>query len=58
MTFTKTIGGLDPWSMPSDGTPYVSIDAETKRWERRQYHKALRRELKFSLRDEQADDNE
>ena len=58
MTFTRTIGGLDPWSMPSDGTPYVSIDAETKRWERRQYHKALRRELKFSLRDEQADDNE
>lgn len=58
MTFTKTIGGLDPWSMPSDGTPYVSIDAEKKRWERRQYHKALRRELKFSLRDEQADDNE
>jgi len=58
MTFTKTIGGLDPWSMPSDGTPYVSIDAETKRWERRQYHKALRRELKLSSRDEQADDNE
>ena len=58
MTFTKTIGGLDPWSMPSDGTPCVSIGAETKRWERRQYHKALRRELKLSLRNEQVDDNE
>ena len=58
MTFTKTIGGLDPWSMPSDGTDYVSIDvdAETKRWERRQYHKASRREAKLSLQHEQ--DNE
>ena len=58
MTFTKTIGSLDPWIMPSDGTDYVSIDAETKRWERRQYHKASRRASKISLRDEQADDNE
>lgn len=58
MTFTKTIGGLDPWIMPSDGTDDVSIAPEPKRWERRQYHKALRRELKLSLRDEQADDNE
>ena len=56
MTFTKAIGGLDPWSMPSDGTDYVSIDAETKRWERRQYHKASRREAKLSLQHEQ--DNE
>jgi hypothetical protein len=58
MTFTKTIGGLDPWSMPSDGTPYVSIDAETKRWERRQYHKALRREAKLSLQREQVNAND
>jgi len=58
MTFTKTIGGLDPWSMPSDGTDYVSIDAETKRWERRQYHKASRREAKLSIQREQDNDNE
>ena len=56
MTFTKTISGLDPWSMPRDGTDYVSITAEVKRWERRQYHKASRREAKLSLQHEQ--DNE
>ena len=44
--------------MPSDGTPYVSIDAETKRWERRQYHKASRREAQLSLQREQDNDNE
>lgn len=58
MTFTKTIGGLDPWSMPSDGTDYVSITAEVKRWERRQYHKASRREAKLSIQHEQDNDNE
>jgi len=46
MTFTKTIGNLDPWTMPSDGTPYVHIDPQTKKWERRQYHRAGRRNAK------------
>jgi hypothetical protein len=46
--FRKTIGGLDPWTMPSDGVngEYISLDIDTKRWERRQYHKAARREAK------------
>ena len=56
MTFTKTIGGLDPWSMPSDRSDYVNIDAKTERWERRQYHKASRREAKLSLQHEQDND--
>jgi hypothetical protein len=44
--FRKTIGGLNPWSMPSDGVngTYIHLDPETKKWERRQYHKASRRE--------------
>jgi hypothetical protein len=47
--FRKTIGGLDPWSMPSDGVngTYIHLDPETKRWERRQYHKASRRESRI-----------
>ena len=50
MTFTKTIGGKDPWSMPSDGTDLVRIAPATKRWERRQYHKAARREAAQQIR--------
>ena len=50
MTFTKTIGGKDPWSMPSDGTDLVRISPEDKRWERRQYHKAARREIALKLK--------
>ena len=44
--FRKTIGGLDPWSMPSDGVngEYINLDRRTKKWERRQYSKARRRE--------------
>jgi len=44
--FRKTIGGLNPWTMPSDGVngTYIHLDPETKKWERRQYHKASRRE--------------
>lgn len=47
-TFSKTIGGLDPWSMPSDGVngEYVHLGQDIKRWERRQYSKARRRESK------------
>lgn len=43
--FRKTIGGLDPWSMPSDGVngEYINLDRRTKKWERRQYSKARRR---------------
>lgn len=52
--FTKTIGGVNPWSMPSDGVngKYVHLDPETKRWERRQYSKALRREAKRIIKEE------
>lgn len=34
--------------MPSDGVngEYIHLDSEVKRWERRQYHKAARREAK------------
>jgi hypothetical protein len=48
MSFTKTIGGLDPWTMPSDGVDgrYIDLDPKTKKWEKRQYHKASRREAK------------
>ena len=44
--FRKTIGGLNPWSMPSDGVngEYINLDRRTKKWERRQYSKARRRE--------------
>ena len=44
MTFTKTVGGVNPWGMPSDGCDFVRITRKTKKWERRQYHKGSRRE--------------
>lgn len=50
MTFTNTIGGKDPWSMPSDGADVVRITPQEKRWERRQYHKAARREITLKLK--------
>jgi hypothetical protein len=50
MTFTKTIGGKDPWLMPSDGTDFLGGDPDTKCWERRQYHKAARREIALKLK--------
>lgn len=52
--FRKTIGGLNPWSMPSDGVNgrYIHLDPEIKRWERRQYHKAARREAKQLIKHE------
>lgn len=52
MTFSKTVGGLDPWTMPSDGCPQsiIHTDARTKKWERRQYHKARRRDARATIR--------
>jgi hypothetical protein len=49
--FTKTVGGLDPWSMPSDGVngTFVNLDRETKKWEKRQYSKARRRDSKKKI---------
>jgi hypothetical protein len=46
--FSKTIGGLDPWSMPSDGVngKYIHLGQDIKAWERRQYSKARRREAR------------
>ena len=46
--FTKTIGGVDPWTMPSDGVngKYILLSARMKRWEKREYQAALRREAK------------
>jgi hypothetical protein len=54
--FRKTIGGLDPWSMPSDGVngSYIHLHPGTKAWERRQYHKAARREAKRLIDEESA----
>ncbi len=52
MAFTKTVGKLDPWCMPSDGTDFVSISRETKRWERQQYHRSSRREGKKEVKQE------
>lgn len=46
MAFTNTVGGKDPWSMPSDGADLVRIRPSEKAWERRQYHKAARREVR------------
>jgi hypothetical protein len=45
--FCKTVGGLNPWSMPSDGVngTFINLDRRTKKWERRQYSKARRREV-------------
>lgn len=56
-TFSKTVGGLDPWSMPSDGVngEYIHLDPETKKWERRQYHKARRRESRRLIEEEMDD---
>jgi len=55
--FTKTIGGVNPWSMPSDGVngKYINLDSETKQWERRQYHKARRREARNLINTELTD---
>jgi hypothetical protein len=55
--FRKTIGGLDPWSMPSDGVngTYIHLGPETKKWERRQYHKANRREAQLLINSELKD---
>ena len=52
--FRKTIGGLNPWSMPSDGVngKYIHLDSETKKWERRQYHKASRRQARELIKSE------
>jgi len=57
--FRKTIGGLNPWSMPSDGVngTYIYLDSETKKWERRQYHKASRREGRNLVKSELEDYN-
>jgi len=46
--FGKTIGGLDPWTMPSDGVngKYIHLAQDIKNWERRQYSKARRREAR------------
>jgi len=51
--FTKTIGGLDPWTMPSDGVngKYINLSARMKKWEKRAYHAALRREAKNIIRE-------
>jgi hypothetical protein len=51
MSFTKTVGGVDPWSMPSDGVDgkYIHLDPKTKKWEKRQYHKAARREARMVI---------
>jgi hypothetical protein len=49
MAFTKTVGGVNPWSMPSDGVDFVSISRETKKWERQRYHRGSRREGKKEI---------
>jgi hypothetical protein len=55
--FSKTIGGVDPWSMPSDGVngKYIHLGADIKSWERRQYSKARRRESKRLIETETAE---
>lgn len=57
MAFTKTIGNRDPWCMPSDGTDLISITPKTKKWERKQYHRASRREAKTIIRKEICNEN-
>lgn len=44
--FSKTRGGINPWSMPSDGLPthVCSMTQKTKHWERQQYIRGERRE--------------
>jgi hypothetical protein len=51
--FTKTIGGVDPWTMPSDGVngKYILLSARMKKWEKREYQAALRREAKKIIRE-------
>ena len=53
-TFSNTVGGLDPWSMPSDGVngKYIHLAQDIKNWERRQYSKARRRESKRQIEGE------
>lgn len=55
--FSKTIGGLDPWTMPSDGVNglYIYLSPREKRWERRQYAKAARREARQAIEQELTD---
>ena len=43
-TFGKTVCGVNPWRMPSDGLNLSGRQA--KDWERQQYHRAARRESK------------
>ena len=43
-TFGKTVCGVNPWRMPSDGLNFSGRQA--KDWERQQYHRATRRESK------------
>lgn len=43
-TFGKTVCGVNPWRMPSDGLNFSG--RQTKDWERQQYHRAARRESK------------
>lgn len=50
--FRKTIGGKDPWGMPSDGSDMVATSAHTRKWERRQYHRAARREARSGIDNE------
>ena len=51
MAFGRTIGNIDPWSMPSDGW-MTSRYKKTRNWERRQYSKARRREDTKEIREQ------
>lgn len=46
--FSQTIAGIDPWSLPGDGGVCILTPA-TKRWERKQIHRAVRREGKAQV---------
>lgn len=50
MSFTKTMGGVNPWGMFSDGDDCVCISPKVKKWERRKYHKGSRREALTIIR--------
>lgn len=52
--FKKTIGGVDPWTMPGDGTKYIILHRKTRRWERTRYARAARREGKQEVKKELA----
>lgn len=54
MAFTKTVGGLDPYSMPSDGG-WAYCNGRVKQWERREYHKASRREAKQEIKEQSSE---